>query len=93
MATGSCGSPAQAGIYGRLDPATGAMAVFSAPEGRGPYGITATPSGDIWYASLAGSHIARIDRSTDQAVQGDALSRPGPSLEPSMLPGPPAPAA
>ncbi len=39
-----------------------------APQGRGPYGIGTTPSGDVWYASLAGSHIARIDRATDQAT-------------------------
>ena len=58
----------QSGIYGRLDPATGEMAVFDAPEGRGPYGITATPAGDIWYASLAGSHIARVDRATGTAT-------------------------
>ena len=35
--------------------------VFDAPRGPGPYGITATPTGDVYYASLAGSHIARID--------------------------------
>ena len=58
----------QSGVYGRLDPATGAMAVFDAPEGAGPYGITATPAGDIWYASLAGSHIARVDRSSGAAT-------------------------
>jgi len=58
----------QAGIYGRLDPADGEMAVFDDPEGRGPYGITATPAGDIWYASLAGSHIARIDRGTSRVT-------------------------
>ena len=58
----------QTGIYGRLDPATGSMEVFDDPEGRGPYGITSTPSGDIWYASLAGSHIANIDRATRQAT-------------------------
>jgi len=51
----------QSGVYGRLDPASSAMAVFDDPEGRGPYGITATPAGDVWYASLAGSHIARVD--------------------------------
>ncbi|HEY8168553.1 MAG TPA: hypothetical protein VIF84_07555 [Candidatus Limnocylindrales bacterium] len=51
----------QSGIYGRLDPATGEMEVFDAPRGRGPYGITTTPSGDVWYASLAGDHIAQID--------------------------------
>jgi virginiamycin B lyase len=58
----------QAGVYGRLDPATGEVRVFDAPEGRGPYGITAAPNGDVWYASLAGSHIARIDPSTDGAT-------------------------
>ena len=58
----------QSGIYGRLDPTTGDMAVFDDPEGRGPYGITATPAGDVWYASLAGSHIARVDPSTDAAT-------------------------
>ncbi|MBW7883886.1 MAG: lyase [Caldilineaceae bacterium] len=51
----------QNGIYGRLDPASGEMEVFDAPRGRGPYGITATPGGGIYYASLAGSHIARVD--------------------------------
>ncbi|HLE92059.1 MAG TPA: hypothetical protein VI753_12995, partial [Anaerolineales bacterium] len=29
----------QSGIYGRLDPSTGNLEVFSAPRGRGPYGI------------------------------------------------------
>jgi virginiamycin B lyase len=58
----------QAGVYGRLDPASGTMSVFDAPGGRGPYGITATPNGDVWYASLAGSHIARIDPSTGVAT-------------------------
>jgi virginiamycin B lyase len=58
----------QSGIYGRLDPTTGEMAVFDDPDGRGPYGMTATPGGDIWYASLAGSHIARVDRSTGAAT-------------------------
>jgi virginiamycin B lyase len=45
----------QAGYYGRLDPKTGAMQVFEAPKGRGPYGIDATPAGEVWYSSLAGS--------------------------------------
>ena len=57
----------QSGVYGRLDPESGEMALFDDPDGRGPYGITATPAGDIWYASLAGSHIARVDRSTGEA--------------------------
>jgi virginiamycin B lyase len=51
----------QNGIYGRLDPASGDMKVWDAPRGRGPYGIATTPDGAVYYASLAGSHIARID--------------------------------
>jgi virginiamycin B lyase len=58
----------QSGVYGRIDPSTGAVDVYDDPEGRGPYGITATPAGDIWYASLAGSHIARVDRATGAAT-------------------------
>jgi virginiamycin B lyase len=58
----------QSGIYGRLNPKTGAMRVFTAPGGTGPYGIATTPKGDVWYASLAGSHIARIDLRTGKAT-------------------------
>jgi len=54
----------QAGYYGRLDPKSGAMRVFEAPGGSGPYGITATPAGEIWFVSLAGSYLAHIDRAT-----------------------------
>jgi virginiamycin B lyase len=51
----------QSGIYGRLDPRVGKVRVFRAPRGEGPYGITATPSGAVYYASLAGSYLGRID--------------------------------
>jgi virginiamycin B lyase len=61
----------QAGVYGRLDPASGQVQVFDAPGGPGPYGISATRSGDVYYASLAGSHIARIDTSTGTATRID----------------------
>lgn len=61
----------QSGFYGRLDPASGEMQVFAAPRGRGPYGIDATPGGDIYYASLAGSHIAKIDLTTGEATPID----------------------
>jgi virginiamycin B lyase len=54
----------QAGIYGRLDPKTGAMEVWDAPKGRGPYGIDATPAGEIYYVSLAGSFLGKPDLST-----------------------------
>ena len=58
----------QSGIYGRVNPATGVVRVFRAPGGAGPYGIATTPRGDVWYASLAGSHIARIDVRTGKAT-------------------------
>lgn len=58
----------QAGVYGRLDPASGAMTVYDAPRGRGPYGITVTPDGVVWYASLAGNHIARVDPVSGEAT-------------------------
>ncbi|HUG64777.1 MAG TPA: hypothetical protein VMK83_06125 [Gaiellaceae bacterium] len=58
----------QSGIYGRLNPRTGAMRVFRAPRGAGPYGITTTPAGDVYYASLAGSYLGRIDIRTGKAT-------------------------
>ncbi|MBI4081156.1 MAG: lyase [Candidatus Lambdaproteobacteria bacterium] len=54
----------QSGVYGRLDPATGTMDVWDAPRGRGPYGICATPGGDVYYVSLAGSFLAKVDLAT-----------------------------
>ena len=54
----------QNGVYGKLDPVTGEMQVFDAPKGRGPYGIATSPNGDVYYASLAGSYVGRIDTTT-----------------------------
>lgn len=50
----------QNGVIGRFVPSTERMDVWEAPRGRGPYGITRTPQGGIWYVSLAGSHLAEI---------------------------------
>jgi virginiamycin B lyase len=58
----------QSGWYGRVDPATGAVQVFASPRGRGPYGITATPEGDLYYASLAGSYLGAIDTATGEVT-------------------------
>ena len=58
----------QSGVYGRLDPRTGEMKVWKSPRGRGPYGIAATPSGDVWYVSLAGNHLARADLETGEST-------------------------
>ena len=58
----------QSGIVGRLRVASGEVSVWPAPKGRGPYGICATPAGDVWWCSLAGSYIARIDRASGQST-------------------------
>jgi virginiamycin B lyase len=52
----------QTGIYGKVD-ASGNLRIWQDPKGRGPYGIDDTPDGEIWYVSLAGSHLAKVDRS------------------------------
>jgi virginiamycin B lyase len=51
------------------------MRVFDAPRGTGPYGITTTADGAVYYASLAGSYLGRIDTRTGKAV---VLSPPTP---------------
>ena len=61
----------QSGYFGHLDPKTGAVKVLPSPRGAGPYGITTTPDGRIFYASLAGSHIAWIDIKADSAMPID----------------------
>ena len=58
----------QSGIYGRVDPKVGKVRVFRAPRGEGPYGITTTPAGEVYYASLAGSYLGRIDVHTGRAT-------------------------
>ncbi len=67
----------QSGVYGKLDPHSADTAkrltVFDAPGGAGPYGICTAPDGSVYYASLAGSHIARIDTKTGRS---EVLSPP-----------------
>jgi virginiamycin B lyase len=58
----------QNGVFGRLDTQTGAMTVFDAPRGAGPYGITSCPDGEIYYASLAGSYVGHIVKETGGAT-------------------------
>jgi virginiamycin B lyase len=54
----------QDGIYGRLDPKSGEMKVWEAPKGFGPYGMTTTPTGEVYYASLAGSFVGHLNLET-----------------------------
>jgi len=65
----------QSGIYGRLDPVSGEIRVFDAPRGYGPYGIDATPGGEIWYVSLAGSYLAHVDTETGKVKVIDPPTR------------------
>jgi virginiamycin B lyase len=51
----------QTGIYGKVD-ANGRVQIWKDPDGRGPYGIDDSPDGEIWYVSLAGSHLAKVNR-------------------------------
>lgn len=50
----------QGGVVGRLRPGAETVETIEAPRGTGPYGIDATPDGDIYYVSLAGSYLGRI---------------------------------
>src|SRR5262249_129320 len=61
----------QNGVYGRLNVQTGEMEVFDAPHGPGPYGISTTPSGEVYYASLAGNYVGRIDTESGAVTQLD----------------------
>ncbi|PXW76372.1 virginiamycin B lyase [Blastomonas natatoria] len=56
----------QNGIYGRVSASDGKVQVWKDPKGRGPYGIATAPDGTVWYVSLAGSHLARIDSATGE---------------------------
>ena len=47
---------------------SGKTEAWKAPKGRGPHGIAATPSGDVWYVSLAGDHLAKLDAKTGAAI-------------------------
>jgi len=67
----------QNGIYGCVNPDTGEVIVFDAPQGPGPYGVTTTPDGVVYYASLAGSHIARIESDRSATVIEPPTSEQG----------------
>jgi virginiamycin B lyase len=60
----------QTGVYGRLRADVTRVEAFDAPGGGGPYGITATDHA-VYYASLAGSHMGRIDPDTADVIRLD----------------------
>lgn len=57
----------QNGFYGRLEPKAGAIKIWDAPRGHGTYGIIVNKDGNVWFASLAGSYIARVNPETGAA--------------------------
>ena len=58
----------QGGIIGRLDPDNGNLSTLNAPRGRGPYGICATPNGDVWFVSLAASFLGKLTYRQNEIV-------------------------
>jgi virginiamycin B lyase len=58
----------QRGVYGRVALPSGRVEVWDAPRGPGPYGMTTTGRGLVFYASLAGSYVGRIDTATGAAT-------------------------
>jgi virginiamycin B lyase len=65
----------QAGLYGSLDPGTGEMTLRTVEQG--PYGIAATPDGEIYFSSLAGSYLGAIDRPSADVTVIETLTPGG----------------
>jgi virginiamycin B lyase len=65
----------QSGVVGRLDPKTGEMTTTTETNGRGPYGITSTPDGEVFFASLAGSYLGKASFE-DGAIKIEVIDPP-----------------
>lgn len=65
----------QSGVVGRLDPRSGQMTTTTDTNGRGPYGITSTVGGDVFFASLAGSFLGKATFK-DGAISIEVLEPP-----------------
>ena len=70
----------QSGVVGRLDPAQQPpgtpLQTVAAPRGRGPYGITSTPDGSVFFASLAGNYLGRVVPGADGAFTLEVIEPP-----------------
>ncbi|MEO7161213.1 MAG: lyase [Polaromonas sp.] len=64
----------QSGYVGKVAVKSGQVTVKESPRGRGPYGICATPAGEVWWCSLAGSFIARLDRRSGESTVVEPLT-------------------
>ena len=72
------------GLYGRLDPATGAIKTWKVPRGRGAQGITVTSDNQVWYVSVGSSFIAHVDRATGESKIVETTE---PAIEPHIISG------
>ena len=69
------------GFYGRVDSTTGRVDVWPAARGggigtaSGPYGITVTPNGVVWFVSLTGGYLGRVDPITGALTVIDPPTR------------------
>ena len=57
----------QNGVHGYVNPKTGKHESWKSPR-RGTYGITVTPSNEVWYVALAGDHLGKIDKKTGDVM-------------------------
>jgi virginiamycin B lyase len=67
-ANGNLWFTGQSGVFARLRVLTGQIEIYNAPRGRGPYGIDASVDGYVYYASLAGSYVGRVDSNTGEVT-------------------------
>jgi virginiamycin B lyase len=51
----------QTGVYAKWNRMTEFVTAWSSPRGRGPHGIVATRNGDVYYASMEGGFLGRVD--------------------------------
>lgn len=57
----------QNGVHGYVNPKTGKHESWKSPR-RGTYGITVTPTNEVWYVALAGDHLGKIDKKTGNVM-------------------------
>jgi virginiamycin B lyase len=57
----------QNGVHGYVNPKTGKHESWKSPR-RGTYGITVTPTNEVWYVALAGDHLGKIDKKTGKVT-------------------------
>jgi virginiamycin B lyase len=67
------------GYVGRVNPANGDVDVWPTPRGAGPYGIDATPAGDVYFVSLRpDSYLGKVNKTTGAV---DVIDPPRPGVQ------------